>query len=318
MCRPLPARPRVSPHSHEWTFEQAQPGRTPEVAELRVTGAESGDPNDGSLPFYSDPGVLGTVEHRVRCAGVPYSDSVCKKTRIAGALVRIPRGARPSGNSDHHLSIEDDAARREIDFWGASVPDESPRSTLDVLTGGQCAYDGDGSDCSGSTATQIASSLGAIDPATLASVESDPHGSLPYALATQLLCASPNYVYPAAFSDGANTDATPACRDHLGPGGRPPEGVRFFLDLSDAEIDATHDAPYVKALLRTLDREHYGGTVTDTNWSGAPGFAFVILRAGWPTLVRAAGLAAGTTSLRITTDGIDFAEKLRFCTNGTC
>jgi hypothetical protein len=123
-------------------------------------------------------------------------------------------------------------------------------------------------------------------------------------------------VYPATFSDGGNTDATPACKGALGANGRPPEGTRFFLDMSDADVNATSNAPYVKVVLRTLDREHYGGTITDTNWSGAPGLAFGFLREGWSALARERPLF--TRDLPITTNGIDLATKLRFCTNGTC
>jgi hypothetical protein len=318
MCRQLPANPNVSPYSAAWAALQAQPGRAPEFARLQVTfgPARALDRNDTSLPLYADVGAEGSVAHTVRCGGVPYSAFVCGKTGVAGARIRIPRGAFPEGNEDAHLSIEDDAARREYDFWGASMPSDVPDSPFDTKTGGQCAYDGDGTDCSGSTATGIATSLGAIDPRALVTAEADPHGTLPSAIATSALCASRTWVYPATFSDGGNTDATAACKGALGANGRPPEGTRFFLDLSDADVNATSNAPYVKVVLRTLDREHFGGTITDTNWSGSPGLAFGFLRDGWSALANERPLFA--RDLPITTNGIDLAKTLRFCTNGTC
>lgn len=317
MCRPLPAHPQVSPFSATWVAEQAQPGTQPFIPPIGVVDARHADPNDSALPLYADPGTAG-IPHTVHCGGVKWSAYVCDKYHMNGVTVRIPRGAFPEGGSDHHLSVEDDARAREFDFWGASEPSDVPGSPFDTLTAGQCPYDGDGTDCSGATATNIATSLGRIDPALLIAREHDPHGTLPYAIATVLLCAAPEWVYPATGSDGANTNATPACHDHLGRDGRPPEGVRWFLDLSDAEIDATANAPYDKVILRTLDREHYGGTVTDTNWAGAPGPVLVTLRDGWEPLYREVGAAPGSRGVPVTTLGFDLTQKMKFCTNGTC
>ncbi len=318
MCRPLPGNPAVSPFSAEWSAEQGQPGTQPVFPTLAVVAAPAaGDRHDDALPLYRS-GAPDDVVHVIRCHGVAWSESTCAKTHASGLRVRIPRGSFPEGDDDHHLSIDDDAAGREIDFWGASMPSDVPDSPIDTLTAGQCPYDGDGTRCSGSTATNIATSLGAIDPHLLAAVEADPHGSLPYAIATTLLCASPEWVFPADYSDGANTDGTPACRDHLARNGRPPEGVRYFLDVSDAQIDATPNPAYAKAILRTLDREHFGGTVTDTNWSGAPGPALQALRDGWAPIAREAGLPPGAHGLPLAAAGIDLARDLKFCSNGTC
>jgi hypothetical protein len=318
MCAPLPEHPRVSPFSAAWVAAQGQPGRPLVFSDLGLApDAQPNERDDNSLPLYPDAGTA-SVAHVVHCSGAPYSAAVCERFHMAGALVRIPRDAFPAGNSDHHLSVEDDAAKRELDFYGAKLPSSEPNSPLDAIAAGQCPYDGDGSACSGSTATQIATSLGALDPALVLAAEGDPHGSLPFALATSLLCASSAWVYPANFSDGANTDATPACRGHLGRDGRPPEGVRYFLNVSDAEIDATSNLPYDKAILRTLDREHFGGTVTDTNWQGAPGPALQFLRDGWAPIFREAGVLPWVHRLPITFAGIDLPHALTFCSNGTC
>jgi hypothetical protein len=318
MCRPLPAHPRVSPFSQTWVETQGQPDQPLIFAPLGIVpNAGPDERHDNSLPLYHDAGAA-SVAHVVRCGGVPWSDFVCRQNHMTDIVVRIPSGAFPAGNSDRHLSVEDDAAGRELDFIGVTDPDNTPRSPLHVNAAGQCPYDGDGTHCSGSTATGIATSLGAIDPAQVLAEEADPHGSLPYALATSLLCASPEWVYPADHSDGDNTDATAACAGHLGRNRRPPEGVRYFLDLSDDEIDATANKPYDKVILRTLDREHFGGTVTDTNWPYARGPALQFLRDGWAPIFSEAGLWPGAHDLPLTTDGIDLPKSLKFCTNGTC
>jgi len=318
MCRPLPKTPHVSPFSAVWIGEQAQPGDAPLFADLGVVpDVKPGDRFETAYPLYGDPKARAVV-HVVRCHGVAYSESTCARTHVAGLRVRVPAGAFPEGQDDHHLSIEDDAAGREIDFWGAEIPSDVPDSPLDTKAGGQCPYAGDGTGCSGSTATDIATSLGAIDPRLILAVRDDPHGTLPYAIATSLLCTSPTWVFPATYSDGDNSNDAPACAGHLGKDGRPPEGVRYFLDLSDAEVNATSNASWVKVLLRTLDREHFGGTITDTNWSGARGPAFAALRGGWEPILAETPRSPFAHGLPVTSDGIDLLKKLKFCTNGTC
>ncbi len=319
MCRPLPKKPHLSPFSAMWITEQAQPGERPVFANLGVVAnVKPGDRFETAYPLYGDPKSRAVV-HVVHCHGVAYSEWLCARTHVAGLRVRIPVGAFPEGNDDHHLSIEDDAAGREFDFWGAEVPSSVPGSPLDTKAGGQCPYAGDGTGCSGSTATNIATSLGAIDPQLVLAVEHDPHGTLPYAIATSLLCNSATWVFPATYSDGDTSNDTPACAGHLGKNGRPPEGVRYFLDVSDAEVNATSNAGWVKVLLRTLDREHFGGTITDTNWSGAIGPAFAALRsAWWDPILAETPRRLFTHGLPVTSDGIDLIEKLKFCTNGTC
>jgi len=278
-----------------------------------------GDTFDGSEPTYVLPSGSG-IAHVLNCGGFSWSIWACERAHLQGATVFVPAESYPEGSSDRHLAWNDDANRREIDLFAASRPDDRSGSPLDVGAAGQCAYDGDGTNCSMSTATNIATSLGTIDPTLVAAAESDPHGSLPYAISASALCADRSFVYPATASDGGNTDGFPACAGRTAPGMRPPEGVRFFLDLGDAQIDATTNAPYVKVILRTLDREHFGGVITDTNWYGATGLAFQFMRGGWTTIARSeAGVTGnGDATLPITTDGIDVRSALTFCSNGTC
>ncbi len=318
MCARLPAAPSVSGSSALWASEQHQPGGRTNFVDFQITLTPSpNDAHDYSEPTYVLPAGSG-IAHKLACGGFSWSAWSCGSSHLSGATVRVPAGAYPEGSSDHHLSIDDDANRREIDMWVAGMPNAVNGSVLTVGTAGQCSYDGDGTGCSQSTATQIATSLGAIDPTLVAAAESDPHGSLPYAISTTALCADHAFVYPAAASDGRNTDGYAACAGRTYPGGRPPEGSRYFLDLSDAQIDATPNAAYVKVVLRTLDREHYGGTITDTNWSGAPGLAFASMRGGWSAIAHAANVFGDHVTLPMTTNGIDLGSALKFCTNGTC
>ena len=318
MCSPLPASPRRSASSAMWAAEQAQPGRSPELADLQI--AQSADPHDrfdNAEPLYALPAGTG-VPHVLACNREPWSAYICNATHLGGTTVLVPAGAVPAGNSDEHLAWSDTANRREVDLWLSSIPDATPNSTLPVGGAGQCLWGSDGTACSGSTATNIATSLGDIQPALVGVAEADPHGTLPYALSTSFLCADTTFVYPANASDGSNTNGTPACAGHVGTGGRPPEGTRWYIDKSDDEIDATTNAPYVKALLRTLDREHFGGTITDTNWSGAPGPALQSRRGDWRSIVAETGRSGNDVDVPITSYGLDLARDIVFCSNGTC
>ena len=222
------------------------------------------------------------------------------------------------GGGDHHLLWDDFADNGEVDLWDADQPGNG--STLHVGGGGFCQWGTDGTGCSGSTATQIDTSLGGVDAALLQAAESDPHGTLPYALAVAGLCNDPTFVYPAKASDGSNSDGAPACSGHTGPGQRPPEGTRWFLALHDADINATNNAPYVKVLLRTLDEDHYGATIVDTNWNYAPeGYQLQFNRGNYAFAAAEAGIPYGAdVGLPITTNGINLSTAVKFCSNGTC
>jgi hypothetical protein len=61
-------------------------------------------------------------------------------------------------------------------------------------------------------------------------------------------------------SDGA----TPGC---------PPEGARAYLALHDSDVNASGATDIVKAILRTIDEDHYGMFIIDTG--GSPGFGLM-------------------------------------------
>ncbi len=322
MCSRVPSTPALSPSSAAWAALLFQPGH--DAFGALGTGAASSpsaafsDPNDGSEPLdHLVPGAP-TIAQTIDCDVVAWGTAVCAKTGLQGRVLNVPAGMVPAGNSDHHYSYDDATAGGEYDFWLAPMPGANG-ATMHVGGAGFCRWGGDGTACSDATATNIATSLGGLDAPTLATAESDPHGTLGYAVAVSALCADTSFVYPANASDGANTNGSAACAAALAPGARPPEGVRWYLDKSDAEIDATPNAPYVKVVLRTMDREHYGGTIVDTNWSGAPGFSLSAHRGDYRFAAIEAGSGTGNDApFPITTLGIDLRADVRFCSNGTC
>ena len=319
LCASLPAEPRVSSSSAAWASVVMQSGRAyfPNFNGYVPAGTTS--QNDGSLPLDELPAAAPRIAQMIDCDAVPWGVYTCKGSGIQGKMIDVPAIMLPAGNSDHHYSWNDEKAQGEYDFWLAPKHGSSD-ATLHLGAGGFCRWSGDGTGCSGSTATNIASSLGTVHAYALKAAEADPvHGTLGYAIATSALCADPSWVYPANYSDGANTNGSPACAGHTANGQRPPEGTRWFLALTDAQIDATDNAPYVKALLRTMDEEHYGGFVSDTNWSGAPGLTPQYDRGDFRFAAAEAGVSTGAYgSVPFTLNGIDLASSVRFCSNGSC
>lgn len=318
MCVPLPIRKSVAANSVRWAdvlFAEGHNG----LGSIEITN-DRDDADDASEPLFVRRSTTTSVGVNVVCDRFPWSANACAKSGMNGSIVRVPADVRAAPNSDHHVSIADTIRGGEVDFW--EFPVGHPSSLAHVGGAGFCPYAGDGTGCSGSTATNIATSLGGIDPAIVSKMEKHSHGILPYAISVSALCADPTWVFPATSSDGKNTDTSPACSGHTGPGERPPEGTRGFIDRSDLEIDATRNAPYVKVILRTMDREHLGFTITDTNWSGAPGLAPQYRTSSpiaWRFALREAGLgASGRVRLPITVDGLDLRSDVRFCSNGTC
>lgn len=317
MCSPLPSNKSVSPNSSSWSSLLFQPGRDT-IQGIEVT-VDPSDINDGNEPLF--PLVAGQPSYRetIACDVVSWSSWVCGLTNQNDTVISVPTNMRPAGNSDHHASIADYTRGGEEDFWLLSRDVLVEGGTLHVGGGGFCPWSGDGTNCSGSTATRLATSLGGIDPIDVRNAERSPNGTLPYALSVTALCADPSSVWPATASDGSNTDTTPACFGHTGSGQRPPEGTRVYLDKNDAEINMTNNAPYVKTILRTMDRDHLGMTITDTNWAGGPGLAPQYRRGDWAFAEVEAGLpTSGTVLLPITTNGIDLRSDVKFCSNGTC
>jgi hypothetical protein len=280
------------------------------------------DPSDGSEPLEELAPGQATIPQKISCTAASWSAYVCGISHLQGTTLNVPADMTPAGNSDHHYSYEDASAASgtggEYDFWLAKQPGASGAS-MTVGGAGFCKWGTDGTGCSASTATNIATSIGGVDATLLQAAESNPNGTLGYAVSTSALCADPSFVYPANASDGANTNTSPACAGHTATGQRPPEGTRWYLNLTDDQINATSNAPYVKVILRTMDRQHYGGVIVDTTWSGAPGLSVQFHRGNYTFAANEAGIGISTDMLiPITTNGIDLQSDIRFCSNGTC
>ncbi len=319
ICKPLPSNPSISPNSAAWAALEFQSGHD-NIGGLGCAGACTGNVNEGSEPLDQLNPADPSINVVTSCNKEPYAAGTCKGNGVpSGTPLALPVGMYVEQGSDHHCAADIVIMGEEFDGWLCDDPVVSP--TLNLGGGGVCPWSGDGTGCSGSTATDIATSLGGIDPNALAAAEASPNGTLPYAISASVLCGDPSFVYPAKSSDGANTNSSSACVGHTGAGQRPPEGTRWFLNLTDAQINATNNLPYVKVLLRTVDREHYGGYIGDTNWSGAPGLSFAWRHDAWLGPAAELGInpnATPTYSIPVTTNGIDLSKSVTFCTNGTC
>jgi hypothetical protein len=323
MCHPLPANPAVSVNSTVWSLLEFQAGHN-NIGGLLVSTAKDQftDPNDGSEPLEELVPGQATTPQKISCSAASWSAFVCGISHLQGTTLNVPADMTPAGNSDHHFSYDDASAASgvggEYDFWLAKQPGPAG-SSMTVGGAGFCKWGTDGTGCSESTATNIATSIGGIDATVLKAAESNPNGTLGYAVASAALCADPSFVYPANASDGSNTNGSSACAGHTATGQRPPEGTRWYLNMTDDQVNATNNAPYVKVILRTMDRQHYGGVIVDTNWSGAPGLSIDYHRGDYSFAANEAGIGISTDMhIPITTNGIDLQSDIRFCSNGTC
>jgi hypothetical protein len=165
-----------------------------------------------------------------------------------------------SCSTDAHLAIV--GSNAEYDSWQTLYPGGGD---LTVSWGGQCALSSTGSDpnaldeCN-ATASGTPLTLGIIRVKDwLLAAQSG--GVLPYAISGAGKC-SMGYMYPAVSGDN-NCAAGPK------------EGQRFYINLHDATINALPADSLTKALLRTLDVDHYGVIYADTN-GGENGFTLAV------------------------------------------
>jgi hypothetical protein len=170
---------------------------------------------------------------------------------IEGAKVHIPSGARPAGGSDGHMAVLEQSSGWEYDFWQVqSIPPGG--GTITASYGGKTSI-GPGSEGLGSAATAAGFGLaaGIIRPDELAA------GKINHALLMVVKCTNGTSVWPAGSGSGrscssmglSNTDA-------------PAMGQHFYLDLSEAQIEALPQPAWAKTILRAMSE--YGLYVGDT------------------------------------------------------
>jgi hypothetical protein len=236
---PIPSHPRISPESnaivayavsHHWAFNADRHGRF------------SVD-TSGSRPVYwsgrSDPLVS------VSCRGGGYS---CQR----GMHVHIPQGARPQAQSDAHMTVIDQAAGREYDFWRASTPEHG---TMTVSAGSGIPIGaGRGTGLGGTAeAANLGLAGGLIRAPELAA------GVINHALVITAECVQREDVWPARGHGDA------LCSGH---GTGPHFSNLLQLNMSEAEIAATHAPRWQRAVMTAM--ASYGMYVVDTNSYGDP------------------------------------------------
>lgn len=168
---------------------------------------------------------------------------------IEGMQVRIPDAARQAGGTDAHLTVVDQSTGWEWNLWEVK---EKPAGggTLQTGWGGRTRIDGDGLGGM-ATAAGFGNLAGIIRAQELES------GEIRHALFMVVGCTSKDWVWPA------NQAALPCVDQGLPDENAVPDGARFQLDISDAEIDALAVPSWKKAILRAMAR--YGMYVGDTN-----------------------------------------------------
>jgi hypothetical protein len=236
---PIPAHPRLAPDSasitrymraRHWSFGSDHSGNLALEAQ-------------GSRPVYwsrpGDPLV------KVNCMD---GFSSCRR----GLRLRIPAGARPEGQSDGHMTVIDQAAGREYDFWRASTPEhgEMSASAASIIPIGVAAGTGLGGTAE---ASYLGLAAGLIRAPELIA------GNIGHALATTVECVQRRDVWPSP----ADSEGDSVC-SHRGAG--PHFASLLQLNMSSAEIAATGAPAWQQAVMRAMSE--YGIYVVDTNGSG--------------------------------------------------
>ena len=275
-------------------------------AGLRFVVGNADTPFDFNHPIYFSE--RSNPAFRVNCTEFGGACSV------DGHRVRIPNLARPAGGSDGHLAVIDQRNGWEYDFWQVSNK-PGGGGQLDVGWAGRTKIGTDGATGRrvGATAAGFALSAGVIRPAELRA------GEIDHALFMTVDCTNGHAVYPA--DRGAGT----ACQGGLLDGlteVAPAMGQHFFLEMSNAEIEALPVGNWQKTILEAMAR--YGMFVGDTGGSGwgiliesASSFTSFGRPDPWVRIARRIGLpetvaADGTPRYAFDMRGtVDWASELR-------
>ena len=175
---------------------------------------------------------------------------------VEGVQVRIPEAAQPAGGGDGSLGVIDQASGMEYDFWQVSSK-PSGGGTLQVSHGGMTALgtaDADGLG-SNATAAHFGTAAGVIRP------PEHEAGHIDHALFMVVECTNGNYVWPA-HGPGVGRSCSSM---GLSNADAPALGQHFYLDMSDAQIDALAVPEWKRTILRAM--ADYGMFVGDTGGS---------------------------------------------------
>jgi hypothetical protein len=244
---PVSANPRISPDSAAAvrSFVDSWKGNDDLNFAPRINVGVADTTWDYGHPiYYSQP---GDPLYRIHCAE---SWGTCE---IEGMQVAIPAAAEAAGGSDGHMTVIDQASGWEYDFWQVRNK-PSQGGTITISWGGRTRIDGDGLGSNG-TAAHFGGAAGVIRPAELAA------GEINHALFLVVKCTNGKSVYPAGDGVGRS------CADMgLPNAGAPPMGAHFYLDMSDAEINAAQVPDWKRTIMRAA--AHYGLYVGDTGGGG--------------------------------------------------
>lgn len=196
---------------------------------------------------------------------------------LDGARIPVPAAARPAAGGDGHLSIVTPDCW-EYDLWHA----RRDGATIEADNGFRQRYDGLGvvtpamrerdDTIGGTTASYFGQHAGVIRGPELLD------GRIDHALFLVIEWGSADTSFgygtlpPNANGVGGDGSAVyPAYNgDAVAPGVRAPMGARFFLDMTDEEIEATGAPAWEQTIAKAMAK--YGGYFGDT---GGPGFAFM-------------------------------------------
>lgn len=234
---PIPANPRIAPEStaivdymlsSRWSLSTDHRGNFTFDA-------------SGSRPVYWSQGSDPLV--KVRCRG----GFSCRP----GMRLHIPKGAQPERGSDGHMTVVDQASGREYDFWRASRPEHgemtaSAANWIRIGAGVGTGLGGDGE------AAYLGLLGGLIRAPELAA------GRIEHALAMVVPCVQRRDVWPSPAIGGGDS----VC---AGYGAGPHFASLLQLNMSDAEIAATHARGWQRAIMKAM--AHYGMYVVDTSGS---------------------------------------------------
>jgi hypothetical protein len=258
-------------------------------SEQKLAGSDYGHPI-----YFSK---AGDQPVKIHCTGV----GKCNKG-VEGMQVLYPAdpAALPAGGTDHHITFVDQSTGRAVDCWKAYVPPVNGVLTCDGV--GWNHIDGDGTNGGG-----VAMNNGNL--AGIVRAEELLEGRIEHALFMVVGCVDPEIVYPA------NHDMH-ICTADQHPQNAPASGQHFYLDYSDAEIDALKVTVPVKAFIRAMAR--YGAFVGDTGGNAyrfqresEASYVSQGVPSVWDTVARKHGLQAGSGSWFLNAHlGVDWPSKL--------
>jgi len=295
---PVNGGPVADPSSSPWIAIQAQPSAAPSLSDVYAPtatqpgGAQYGQDAAQAMSYNpngkASTSTTGEVKYaNLTCDNANYS---CGHSFSTASLWTVSGFTGQNPTSDHHV----DALNQPCDPNGTSAPANKPEYTIaagdrceldtwlwqplqptavpvayvagqtntaTVSGVGQCDEDaGLGFyDCSGSTSSNMPAGL-VMNPADLANaINSNTY--LPYAILTAIIQTTGHYVFPSSYFDGYETATTPG----------PPNGARFWSDVTDSQVASTSWSPAVKAIMRTY--HHMGGFIFDTTGGYGGGFS---------------------------------------------